>query len=396
MEDKATKEWLNSQKERTKRTYRTFMGYFQEFTGLTGDQIIEDRKADKEYTWEKKLLEFKEWIINTKKLSESTATTAANAIRGFFGYHRLPLEFRRSERAKIAETKPKYEDYRYSRDDLRKMCDHADLEEKYVVTGGKSFGLRAGDFLQITRGDLEPYIGREPPISIGQITTQKEKVPAFPLIDSDAKPIIELMIKKMDREGRTEPSEKMLTYKREMQLTRVIQRLTERAGINVGAKRVRFHCLRKFLIDRLASFMSESKWKQVVGKKIDEKAYVSPDLLRDDYKRAMIETCFTKEIPEGDIAKIAKKQIILELMKITEDEARQIFRAHGALGDIDKELEALEKVKGKQRFALRERNGGDCDERFEEINENDLLGYLREGWQVVHKLEKGKVIIRKG
>jgi hypothetical protein len=34
------------------------------------------------------------------------------------------------------------------------MCDFADLTEKYIITAGKSFGLRAGDFLRFTRRDL--------------------------------------------------------------------------------------------------------------------------------------------------------------------------------------------------------------------------------------------------
>lgn len=38
----------------------------------------------------------------------------------------------------------------------------------------------------------------------------------------------------------------------------------------------------------------------------------------------------------------------------------------------------------------------DYSERFEQINENELLAYLRAGWQVVHRLQNGEVIVRKG
>lgn len=93
------------------------------------------------------------------------------------------------------------------------MFDVADLTEKYVLTAGKSFGLRAGDFLRLTRGDLEAYLDRPVPISIGKYSTQKEAVPAYPFIDSDASPVVKLMIKKMDREGRTKPSDRILTFR---------------------------------------------------------------------------------------------------------------------------------------------------------------------------------------
>ena len=56
---------------------------------------------------------------------------------------------------------------------------------------------------------------------------------------------------------------------------------------SVHGQRIRFHCMRKYLCDRLSSLMSESKWKQIIGKKIGESASISPNSLREDYNRAM-------------------------------------------------------------------------------------------------------------
>jgi len=365
---------------------------------MTGDQIIENRKADKEYAWEKKLLEFKNWVAKKKKLrenaklSENTAKTAAMMVRGFFAYHRLPLEFRRTETVKLAEAKPKYEDYRFSLEDLKNMFDVADLAEKYVLTAGKSFGLRAGDFLRLTRGDLEAYINRPVPISIGEYATQKESVKAYPFIDSDALPVIKLMIKKMDREGRTKPADRILTFKDPINLTRALKRLIEKAGINIGSKRVRFHCLRKFLTDHLSSYMSESKWKQIVGKKISEGAYVSPDTLRKDYGRAMNETCFKKLMDEGDIQDIAKLEAlnaIAKSMGIRVQLAKRLPMRR-KIGLIEKAIESAQKENDEDCP-----NGEHC-ERFEQIPEANLLEYLRQGWQIVKETNNGKeVIVRK-
>lgn len=41
------------------------------------------------------------------------------------------------------------------------------------------------------------------------------------------------------------------------------------------------------MIDRLSAICSESQWKQIVGKKISEGAYISTDQLREIYARAM-------------------------------------------------------------------------------------------------------------
>ena len=334
--DKATTEWLKAQKRGTMYAYKYSWKFFLEFAKLTGDKLIESRKADKDYTWERKTLEFKNWLIQ-KGLSDNSAVGATTAVRSFFAYYRVDLTFKRTERAKLTEAIRKTEDYRFSLEDLRKMYDFADLEEKYVLTVGKSFGLRASDFLKLKRGDLETYLDRPVPISIGEITTQKERTKAYPFIDSDAKPVIKLMLDYMNTKGRINPADKMLSFGDAIQLSRVLRRVTVKASINVGNKVVRFHCLRKFLIDRISRFMSESKWKQIVGKQISEGAYVSPESLREDYRRIMSETLLNKTT-----------------------------------------------------FC----NGSDC-ENFEQISETKLLSFLRNGWQIVHRLSNGEVIVRR-
>lgn len=338
LNDNATLQWLNAQKRGTMYSYKYSWKFFLEFAGLTGDQLIQSRKTDKDYAWERKTLEFKNWLIQ-RGLSDNSAVGATTAVRSFFAYFRLDLTFKRTERPKLAEATRKIEDYRFSLEDLKKMYDIADLEEKYVLTAGKSFGLRSGDFLRLKRGDLEPYLDRPVPISIGEITTQKERTKAYPFIDSDAKVIIKLMLQKMDREGETKPTKKVLTFSDEIQLSRILKRLTEKAGIKTGNKQVRFHNLRKFLIDRISRFMSESKWKQIVGKKVNEGAYVSPESLREDYACAMGETIFSRITTQC--------------------------------------------------------NGSLCDEQFEQINESQLLQYLKAGWCIVHRLSNTDIIIKR-
>lgn len=325
--DKTTHEWLDSHKTSSRYTYQSHWKYFLEYAGMTGDQIIEDRKTDKDYKWEKKAIQFKQWMIKQKKKAEYTATGAVGAVRSFFAFHRLELQFRRTESVRLTEAKRKYEDYRFSCDDLKKMAEFSDLEEEYVVVAGKSFGLRAGDFLKLTRGDLKPYIDRPVPISIGEYATQKESVPAYPFIDSDAQPIIKRMLEKMDREGRTDPNERMLTHKNTIQLTYVLKRVTKRAGIEHGNKVVRFHCLRKFLIDHISSHMSTEKWKQIVGKKISEGAYVSPDSLREDYQRAMVETCFVEPVSEEEVELRVAKRLLEGQLKAAGLNPRKILRS---------------------------------------------------------------------
>jgi len=70
-------------------------------------------------------------------------------------------------------------------------------------------------------------------------------------------------------------------------LSLMLQSLARKAGLEPHGRRIRFHCLRKYLIDHLSATANESQWKQIVGKQIAESAYVSQDQLRGIYSRAM-------------------------------------------------------------------------------------------------------------
>ena len=341
----------------------------------------------------------------------------------------MELKFRRTESTRLSEARRKTEDYRFSRDDLKKMADVAGLEEKYVVVAGKSFGLRAGDFLGLTRGDLKPYIDREVPISIGEYGTQKESVKAYPFIDSDAQPIIKTMLENMSRQGRTKPSERMLTHKHTIQLSRVLKRVAEKAGIEHGNKLIRFHCLRKFLIDRLSSYMSESKWKQIVGKKISEGAYVSPDSLQSDYKRVMSETTFPKAtISEGDLRIKNAIDNLRMSGQFSEEYLKQLQsewlgkKPETAIRSISLEAKAVQRIADREGIDLmegaymiskdairtemkeiqrerkrRQTNSENCQngncQRI--VGEDGLSALLSKGWHVAAVLPSGKVVVEK-
>lgn len=397
--DKATKQWLTSQKSSTRSSYQTYWSHFLEFAKMTGDQILADRKSDQEHKWERLVLQFKQWM-QEKGFSDLTATTSAMAARGFFQYHYMPLNYRRAETKKLGEGSRKTEDYKFSVDDLKRMADVANLQEKYVVVAGKSFGLRASDFLNLRRGDLEPYIDRQVPIGIGQIATQKEKVPAYPFIDSDAQPVIKLLLQQMDRKGRTNATDKILTYKWEKELSAVVRRLATNAGIKYGSKRVRFHCLRKFLIDRLSSHMSTEKWKQIVGKKIAEGAYVSADSLREDYQRTMVDTAFAKAASEDEIElRAAQRALEMQLnasVSIPQHIKEQLLKKIRAVKKMENwksvEEEVTDQFKNSQRTPTNN-NCADGQHCQRLVGEDELPGLFLQGWRVAAVLPSGKIVV---
>ncbi|MDH5684167.1 MAG: hypothetical protein OEZ20_06870 [candidate division WOR-3 bacterium] len=349
--------------------------------GITGDQVLEDRKTDAEHKWEKQVLAFKQWLIDEKGYAEYTATASAHAAASFFAFHYHELKLRPSEGKRLRERTRKTEDYRFTREELKIMSEIGDLKTQYVVVAGKSFGLRVGDFLRLTRGDLEPYLDRPVPISIGEYATTKEKVKACPFIDADALPITRRMIRQMDIDERKAPTERILTLKSEIQLSNILKSAAAKAGIKPGNKIIRFHCLRKYLTDRLSSYMAESKWKQIVGKKVDEKAYVSPDLLRDDYARVMLDTCWTGIVAETDI----EKRVKLEVLKMKAKE----------LGFTDDDIQIkLTRMDLKEFAEWLAKQSQPTEEDCQKIvSEEELGGYLAKGWKVQAILPSGRIVV---
>lgn len=59
MFDKTYLDFLDAQKHQTRITYSSNLRKWIEFTQLSGTQIIEGRKEDKTFQWEKKVLDFR-------------------------------------------------------------------------------------------------------------------------------------------------------------------------------------------------------------------------------------------------------------------------------------------------------------------------------------------------
>jgi hypothetical protein len=113
----------------------------------------------------------------------------------------------------------------------------------------------------------------------------------------------------------------------------------------------------------------------------------------------------------------AYKQIDLLHEEVSEEERRIRGLVDNArlLGIPEGQIEMLLKERGKtwrnpEELALRMSafrrqpkpaenvdcpNGKSCP-TFKEVNENELLSHLKDGWRIIHNLKNGKVIIQRG
>lgn len=287
--DPVIKAFLDVQSVNTRKTYDCFMRKILEFTkSETGSKMLKESKQ-----WTQRIFAFQQWLLG-QGYSPKYVTSCCGCLRGFFTHNRKTLDLNKSERAKLKKTSRNSEDYLLDKVDIQKMANVGNLKEKYVLLAGASFGLRAEDFTaEFTYGKLRLAIQKgeenhiEPPIPIGKTKTQKESVLAFPFISTDALPIIKAIL-----DGHTDAKDTdRIWTERPTQLTVVLQNLAKKSGIEPHEQRIRFHCLRKYLCDRLSPVASESKWKQIVGKKISEGEYVSDLELREVYAKALPSIC---------------------------------------------------------------------------------------------------------
>ena len=342
--DVATIQWLKSQKRRTMFTYAGFWKYFLKFMDKTGTEILKERqrqllsrKESERRFYERKLLEFREWLKENTDLSLNGIRTCLAVVRAFFNYYYCDLKFRAEARRRLNERGRKTVDYWLTLEDIQKMAEVADIAEKYVLIVGKSLGLRASDFLRLKIGLFTSVdLDQEPPIYLGEFTTKKEKIRAHLFLDSDAVQVVKAYLSYLKaKHGELNPEKPMLEMTVD-NLSLILRRLAKKAGINLGNKQLRFHCLRKFLYDALTTVCSESHAKQIIGKAIPEQAYVSPRYLAKIYKRVQPLTCYTKQVNRNHrIAELTQKIEDLErLLKLmTEIYGEEILeRAKQKLG----------------------------------------------------------------
>lgn len=282
---------MSQQKKGTALTYKTNLKLYMDYKKLSGQQLLDEKRSDKDFNVEKDVLAFRRWMTEKNDCSTYYAVATVGAVRGFYAYYRMPLVFRKHEGKKLTERIRVTADYLFDREDLSKMSLAGGLKERYVLLAGKSLGLRAGDFVKLTFGQFRCLkLDGEAPIAFGEIGTGKEKVKAYPFLDSDTVPVVKAWL---DSHIDAKDSDRMIDDT-EDNLTAILQTLCQKAGMEIvrtsgtiHGKRVRFHSLRKFLIDRLSAYAGESQWKQIVGKAIGEGAYVSQEQLRGVFARAM-------------------------------------------------------------------------------------------------------------
>lgn len=327
--------FLKSKKKSTAETYHSGLALWVNFTHLNGQASLDFKRKDTDAKTEKLVMAFQKYLLGLGK-SENTAKTLCGAIRGFYSENRLGLLFTKSESKNLSEANRTTTDYLFTKEDLAKMSEFGNLTDKYVCLVGKSLGLRASEFISLTYSTFRGiHLNEDAPIALGEIVTKKERVKAFPFLDSDAQKVVKAIL---EAKPEAKNEERILAWD-EDSLSQNLKRLFEKAHLESGGKNVRFHCLRKYLFDKLSCVMSEEKAKQIIGKKIKESAYLGVESLRECYLRAM-----PSIIINGNGKTLVKVEALEDTVK---DLERQLKAKDAEIEVLRKNQKTQEKMIGK-------------------------------------------------
>ena len=299
----------------------TFIEFLEETEGgkWTPQRIIEERLKDldqRNFVFEQKIIDFYKWLesyvtketfipftredVRTgktlnctfhrkggKKLSDNSKQGYVNGVRSFFAYNRLDLNLTTQQKRLLGKKARLVEhDYRLSLNDIAKMAEVGTPQERFILLAGKDLGLRSIDFINLRQGAFARVVEQnkdgKTPFYVGETYTQKEGVTAYPFLTLDGLEASRVWLQVLETKGLRDDNKPMLNV-RKKELTTNLRRMAQKSGIKPHGQRIRFHCLRKFLADKLSLRMSESKWKQIIGKQIDEGAYVGHFDLREGY-----------------------------------------------------------------------------------------------------------------
>jgi len=382
-------EWLKSFSKSSVKVYVVGYEKFIMFMNQTenGDwndkRLVKERETDlqqRNYAFEGKIVEFYQWLNNLpEKLSDNSKKTYVGSIRSFFAFHRLDLKFTKQQRNILYKhARPARKYYEFMLDDLRKMSQVASPKERYVLLVGKSLGLRASDFIRLKQGTFEAHLKGEAPMSLGEIYTKKEGVKASPFLDEDAIEASKIWLRILESKGKRDPEARMVSIS-EQEVDLITKKLVKKARINTGNEIARFHQLRVFLCTRLSSVTSESRWKQIVGKTIQEGSYIKPFLLKNDYAKVLPLTTLKEErVAEHKVNEL--KEEIKTLKERENTSQSEITTMKEKMQNLEKQFnelkEEMKKLEWRQYYSLSEAfgtkivRGKDAERVLEELEES--------------------------
>lgn len=343
-------------------------------------------------------------VEETPKIPDSVKWNAANAVKGYFAAHYRDLA-KRSGTMSLEKVKP----YRKpTKEDLRKLWDNCynPRDKSLVVSMPNSTGIAKETLTKMRWTHIEkgwenieiPHISLPPELVKGHGKGKYQDVRQETFLTPEAK---EDLIKYKAWMERV----KGVTFTRDMHvyltvekpikpipynaLGKIVSDVAKRAGVEYS-----LHDARRYVQTALEEARLPANWtRKIRGRKVrgEENLYSRPEIekLRSAFKEALPFLMFRREptISEEE-RRIQATFDNLRLAGFSDDEIEGYKKQRGKTWRTARELITI----ARQRAGRTETNGGstDCQKI---VSEEELGGYLANGWRVSAVLPSGKIVV---
>jgi integrase len=389
----------------TKLQYSKASLFLSEFLSKPIDELVGEYVSDVKANlyeaankWEETFQEFTTWLENKKYKSASVAVYHAGAKSLINANVPRSMRLQAETPEAISRSIPGV-----TIEDLREIYAMCDDRERAFIAILKDSGISADDALRLNYGDVKGF-DSEQFVHIN-VFREKEGIEYETFFGSNAVEALKAYttIRKVRGENIT-PESPIFASEHEPYerlngdaLVKVFRRIASKTG-----KTISTHRLRKFFETYMALIVRHpivlKYWmghKVLKGSDIEARYIIPPTpeqlkLYMESYRNIDL-------APKISAEELSEARIRAELETMN-PEARKRYIGHlqtrwGLKVNMKKLIEDIRKEFDKEE-------DGDCPdgihcERFEQINENNILAYLREGWQIVHRLGNGDVVMKR-
>jgi integrase len=390
----------------TQKNFARALKRFTEYVEMDPDEIIEAytkaldenvRKAVDE--WNERLDLFVPWLIDKYHLKRSSATTFFQGVKSFFKYNVA---------IKLTATTPEFYSESYSPvtiEDMReKILPTADIFQTFEVLFLKDSGISQSDALRLNVGDIEDLgngfgyikmfrakegVDYESFVGLNAMDAMRKVLDFRKRRGEDINPKSPLFVKKYKPYKRTSAD----------LIQGTLRRLQNLSGVELSTHRLR-KTFETFLAIGKVHPIILKYWmghKIKRGKTDIEAKYIIPP--KQDQLKAYMDAYQHIDIsPQPDQTEAFLAEVRIRMATLPPEQRQrfltEITTAYRSRAHIIREDPKIKALMEEQNIT----QGGLAFDtsQFEEIDEKDLINYLRSGWRIVHNLQNGKVIIQRG
>jgi integrase len=336
----SVQEFLNSvSNPRTRKGYRFGLNKFVEWFGKSAEEILAMRQEDLtqkagetlvEYRnraarFEKEIEKFHSYLLENG-YSINSARNMTLGIRQLFRYYQMPVTMRSG--SKVSQTVKTTKSFPLTIEHVRKMFQVANLKERTVLALAVDTGLRISDFLSIKKTDL-PLLDAEPPIAF-TLLTQKEKIPAHCFLSKETVDLLKTYLPTLKKENNVYLfASNGKSHLSDEAISKMLNRLAEKAQIDLNGKSLTFHCFRKmFLSASIDSGIGLTAGKKLCGKAIarSDDTYLTTVKLKEKFIQ-LKKFLTIKQSPETESQQMEKLSALVAKLAEELDQQKLVSQA---------------------------------------------------------------------